>query len=201
MDDLQIVTLCIKGNSSAWTEFIKIYGSLAQRILGRYFRLEPHDVENVFQHVLIKLHDRGLANFRGKSKFEFRAYFKTIVLNEAKTYLHSESRFKNNIDDLYFHFGGVEDETVQSENLIENMKDPGAQPDQLSEYKEAFKLIDKMIEGYSLKDRQIFLFKIKGYKENEICELMGIPMGSVASSYSRMVEKITGELKKNGIEL
>ena len=41
-----------------------------------------------------------------------------------------------------------------------------------------------------MEHQQIFLMKAKGYKDREIAELLGIPGGTVASSYSRIVERL-----------
>ncbi|MHB8482517.1 MAG: RNA polymerase sigma factor [Nitrospiria bacterium] len=199
MNDLEIISRCVRGDQLAWEEFIKIYGSLAQKILRRYFSLGIQDIENVTQNVFIKLHDGGLIRFRGITPFEFRAYYKTIVLNEAKSYLRGENRWKNKIEDLFL-FPDNACEISESENGIEKIKDPYPQPDTETERKQAIKIVDRILENFSLKDRQIFLLKLKGCRENEISNLLEIPMGSVASSYSRMVEKIKTELKKNGID-
>jgi DNA-directed RNA polymerase specialized sigma24 family protein len=40
----------------------------------------------------------------------------------------------------------------------------------------------------SVKDQQILLFKIEGYTDTEIAELLDIPMGTVASRYNRAKE-------------
>jgi len=48
----------------------------------------------------------------------------------------------------------------------------------------------KQLQHLSLEHQQIFLMKAKGYKDREIAEFLGIPGGTVASSYSRIVERL-----------
>lgn len=200
MDNFDFIVQCKKGDSMAWERFIKTYGPLAQKIVRRYFSLALEDVENITQNVFIKLYEGGLAHFRGTTSYEFRAYYKTIVLNETKTYLQKENRWKDKIEDLFF----ISDETDENhpliKNSIENIEYQSPRPDQIAEGKETTQIVNKILQNFSLMERQLFLLKLKGYKEKEISKIIGIPMGSVASSYSRMVDKIQEALRKKGVD-
>ena len=48
-----------------------------------------------------------------------------------------------------------------------------------------------------LEQQQIFLMKAKGYKEREIADFLEIPEGTVASSYSRIVDKLKRALTRS----
>jgi len=196
MDSLEIIALCKKGDPRAWEGFIKQYGPFAQNIVRKYFPVGLEDLENITQNIFIKLYEGGMVHFRGTTLYEFRAYYKTIVLNETKSYLKNENRWKDKIEDLFPAFEDTDEEFLFTKNPIENIDNQSPKPDHIAEEKEMAKIVDKVLENFSLNERQVFLLKIKGYKEKEISKIVGIPMGSVASSYSRMVEKIQDLLKK-----
>lgn len=196
MDKLEIITLCKTGDPKAWEGFIKMYGPLAQNIVRKYCPVGFEDLENITQNVFIKLYEGGMVHFRGTTLYEFRAYYKTIVLNETKTYLKNENRWKDKIEDCFPSLDNQDEELLFTKNPIENIEHQSPKPDQIAEEKEIAKIVDKVLEKFSLVERQVFLLKLKGYKEKEIGKILGIPMGSVASSYSRMVEKIQELLKK-----
>jgi RNA polymerase sigma-70 factor, ECF subfamily len=200
MLDLDTIVQCKKGDSKSWEKFIKLYGPLAQAIARRYFSLTLEDIENITQNVFIKLFEGGLAHFRGTTEFEFRAYYKTIVLNEAKTYLQKEKRWKDKVEDLFLISDESVEDNILTKNPIENIEYPSPKPDQIAEGKEIILIIEKSLQNISLRERQLFLLKLKGYKEKDISQIIGIPMGSVASSYSRIIEKIQKSLKKNGMD-
>jgi DNA-directed RNA polymerase specialized sigma24 family protein len=44
------------------------------------------------------------------------------------------------------------------------------------------------LEQLTIRERQILLYKIEGYKDREIGELLDISLGSVAGSYNRIRE-------------
>lgn len=200
MDNLDIIDRCKEGDSIAWERFIAAYGPLAQQIVRRYFSLPLEDIENITQNVFIKLYDGGIAQFRGTTVYELRAYYKIIVLNETKTYLQKENRWRDKIEDFSF----VSDETGSDDYLTgipgDNIENRYPIPDRFAEGKEAARIVDQILGKYPLRERQIFFLKLKGYKEKEISEMTGIPMGSIASSYSRMIDKIQEALKRNGLD-
>ena len=52
------------------------------------------------------------------------------------------------------------------------------------------------VKTFPLVDQQIFIMKFKGYKDEEIKEILGVPLGTVASKFSRIKTKIAEELEK-----
>ena len=56
-------------------------------------------------------------------------------------------------------------------------------PDKAAEVKD---LLARVMEGLSIEEKQILVYKAEGYKDHEIAELLGIPMGTVASRYNRI---------------
>jgi RNA polymerase sigma factor (sigma-70 family) len=187
-DVISVIEGCIRGEVPFWNTFVKEFGSMAENILRKFSDIASHDRENIIQNVFIKLFRGGLSNFQGSTKYEFFKYFKTIVIHEGISYLKSEGKDKGNIS-----LNGEDSAGVSLKELIPN-QDPLSSPDLIAEGKEALKIIQKVMEGFPLLDQQIFWMKLQGYKDEEIKKILGIPLGTVASKYSRIRTKIVEAL-------
>ena len=99
VDDMQsVVRGCLSGNETAWTAFFTEYASIAMNILNRRLGdLSLDEKEDIIQNTFSKLLKGGLKNFRGSTMYEFLAYFKRIVMNEALTYLKSGRERKDTV--------------------------------------------------------------------------------------------------------
>lgn len=187
-DVISVIEGCIRGEEPFWNTFVKEFGSMAENILRKFSDIASHDRENIIQNAFIKLFRGGLSNFQGSTKYEFFKYFKTIVIHEGISYLKSEGKDKGNIS-----LNGEDSAGVSLKELIPN-QDPLSSPDLIAEGKEALKIIQKVMEGFPLLDQQIFWMKLQGYKDEEIKKILGIPLGTVASKYSRIRTKIVEAL-------
>jgi len=187
-DVISVIEGCIRGEEPFWSTFVKEFGSMAENILRKFSDIASHDRENIIQNVFIKLFRGGLSNFQGSTKYEFFKYFKTIVIHEGISYLKAEGKDKGNIS-----LNGEDSAGVSLKELIPN-QDPLSSPDLIAEGKEALKIIQKVMEGFFLLDQQIFWMKLQGYKDEEIKKILGIPLGTVASKYSRIRTKIVEAL-------
>ena len=199
LDTLQLIEQCSKGDNNAWEVFIKKYGPMGMNILRKFNDLDDFGRENILQNVFVKLIKGGIVNFRGTTRYEFLKYYKVIVVNETQSYLKTETRWKNNIHDL-LAFPMEMGDSIDEESLgLVGYKDEQPGPQQITEGKEIFKFLQKILKQYPLKDQEIFTLKVKGYKDKEISQLLEIPMGTVASRYSRIIEKVREEFVKLGI--
>lgn len=192
-DVLLVIEGCLRGEERAWNIFVKQFGSMAENILRKFSDLVPHDRENIIQNVLIKLFKEGLSNFRGSTKYEFFKYFKTTAINEGISYLKSEGKDKGNVS-----LNGEDSEGLSLKDFIPN-QDPLSRPDLTAEGKETLNIIQKVMEGFPLLDQQTFWMKVQGYKDEEIKKILGIPLGTVASKYSRIRTKIIEILGERSI--
>ena len=188
-DVILVIGGCIRGEERAWNTFAKEFGSMAENILRKFSDLVSHDRENIIQNVFIRLLKGGLSNFQGTTKYEFFKYFKRIVTNEAISYLKSEGRNKK-VDSLNGEVNGENSEgsPVKLKDLIPNQKH--LSPDLVAEERETLDIIQKIMKEFPLLDQQIFWMKLQGYKDEEIKKILGIPLGTVASKYSRVRTKI-----------
>jgi RNA polymerase sigma-70 factor (ECF subfamily) len=192
-DVLLVIQGCLKGEARAWNNFVKEFGSVAQNITRKFTNLAPYDRENIVQNVFVKLLRGGLQDFQGTTKYEFLKYFKKIVINEGISYFKTQRRSKEDIS--------LNGEVLEGLSLKELISDqnPHSRPDLTVEEKEVLNLISTILKAFPLADQQIFIMKFKGYKDEEIKEILGVPLGTVASRFSRMKTKVAEELEKTKI--
>jgi RNA polymerase sigma-70 factor (ECF subfamily) len=75
-------------------------------------------------------------------------------------------------------------------------------PDELSDQKRARELLNRVLEDMTLELRTVFiLFELEGLRSPEIAEMVGVPLGTVASrlrrareAFRELVQKHTGGL-------
>lgn len=185
-DVLSIINACLSDdNAAAWNSLIHRFGGIALNILnGKFGDLSRQRKEDIVQNVCLKLVRGGLKNFRGSSKYEFLSYFKTIVINEARTYLKSEMEHSESTS--------IEEEGEYSEEHGWTLQVPDDRPspaDQV-EQNEFIRLIYGALDGVPLEAKQIFLMKAEGHKDKDVADILGVPLGTVASAYSRMKDKL-----------
>ena len=189
-DVLLVIRGCLAGEAPAWDNFVKEFGSVAENITRKFTNLAPYDRENIIQNVFVKLLRGGLEDFQGTTKYEFLKYFKKIVINEGISYFKSQRKAKENIS--------LNGEVLEGLSLNELISDqnPHSRPDLAMEEKEALNLIATVLKAFPLADQQIFIMKFKGYKDEEIKEILGVPLGTVASKFSRIKTKIAEQMEK-----
>ena len=198
-DVLLVIRGCLQGEERAWNLFAKEFGSLAKNILKKYSDLTLQDRENIRQNVFEKLLRGGLGNFHGLTKYEFFKYFKTIVIREGISYLKSEGRDKKDVSlNGEVKVNGEEgSEGSFLIDLIPNQKH--LSPELVAAERETLDIIQKIMKEFPLLDQQIFWMKFQGYKDEEIKKILGIPLGTVASKYSRIRTKIIEILGERSI--
>ncbi len=183
-DVLLVIRACLSADAAAWKVFFTEYAPVAINILSRAIPdLSAHEKEDIAQNTFSKLLKGGLRNFRGSTRYEFLAYLKQIVLNEARTYLKSEKDWRGR---LSF------DEEADRGRLgsSEEVTDGNAEPYSVTKREEQMQIINTVLEGSPLETRQVLLMKMEGYKDREIADILGISLGTVASRYARVKERI-----------
>jgi len=187
---LSLINACLKGNEEAWHLFIKQYGKIVRGCLSGYFRGDAAKIDDVTQQVCIKLWKAGLRDFRGTNRYQFLSYLKLITVNEAKTYLRLTAGRGREVS--------IDQDPASSDDprpATEIVSDT-PNPEQTTSARERLQILTNHLHDLSLEQQQIFLMKAKGYKEKEIGDLLGIPEGTVASSYSRIIAKLKNALTR-----
>jgi RNA polymerase sigma factor (sigma-70 family) len=188
---LSLIGACVQGEPNAWDLFVGQYGKIVRGCLAVYFRSRAERVDDVAQQVFIKLWKAGLKDFRGTSRFQFLSYLRLITINEAKTYLRSRIRENSEVS--------IDQDAVSGDNVKSiteiTSEDPG--PERTAIARQGIGILAIQLRALSLEHQQIFLLKAKGYTDNEIGKILGIPDGTVASSYSRIIERLRKGLQSD----
>ena len=83
------------------------------------------------------------------------------------------------------------------EELADEIEDPRAPPDESSELREARALLDRILESMAIELRAVFvLFEIDEHSQAEIAELLGLPVGTVASRLRRAREEFDARVAR-----
>jgi RNA polymerase sigma-70 factor (ECF subfamily) len=81
----------------------------------------------------------------------------------------------------------------QSETTESTVSSPLPGPDELSDQKRARELLNRVLDSMPLELRTVFiLFELEGLRSPEIAELVGVPLGTVASRLRRARESFRG---------
>ena len=180
---LSLIDACLNGKDEAWHVFVGDYGKVVRGCLSGYFRGNDQKIDDVTQQVFIKLWRSGLKDFRGTNRYQFLSYLKLITINEAKTYFRLTAAHGKEIS-------LDQDPASDDPSLGTEIPSEAPNPEEQTVAREGVDRVAKQIQELSLEHQQIFLMKAKGYKDREIADLLGIPGGTVASSYSRIVERL-----------
>jgi RNA polymerase sigma factor (sigma-70 family) len=187
---LSLIEACLKGEEKGWHAFVSDYGKVVRGCLLGYFRGNPQKIDDVTQQVFIKLWKAGLKDFRGTNRYQFLSYLKLITINEAKTYLRLTA-------------GRVREVSIDRDPASSDDPRPVTEivsgtpnPEQTTSARERLEILTGHLHDLPMEQQQIFLMKAKGYKEKEISDLLGIPEGTVASSYSRIIAKLKNALTR-----
>jgi len=176
---------CLSGNETAWSAFFTEYAPIAMNILShRLGDLSLDEKEDIIQNTFSKLLKGGLKNFRGSTRYEFLAYFRRIVLNEALTYLKSGREWKDT--------ASLDQERDRDQPESPQLEVHDGNPEAYAGAKkhEQLQIITTVLEGSPVETKQVVLMKMEGYKDREIADILGISPGTVASKYSRIKEKV-----------
>jgi len=198
MIDDTIVTIrkCLDGDEKAWKLFVKDFAPLAKNILLNTYVFQKIEQDDIIQNVFEKLIRGGLKHFQGASQYEFLKYFKIIVINEAKSCKSSENKASETIHlDNRLNLKDRAHGEEEAPALIDAIQDQNrnSRPDCVVEDRDLLEKVARIMKTFPLLDQEIFLMKVKGYKDDDIKTILKIPMGTVASKYSRIKNKIAEE--------
>jgi len=181
---MALISACLHGKEDAWHLFINKYGKIVRGCLSGFFRGDAPKIDEVTQQVCIKLWKAGLRDFRGTNRYQFLSYLKLVTVNEAKTYLRLTAARTREVS--------INQDPPSRDNPGSGteIQSGTPNPEQTASARERIKILTSHLHDLPLAQQQIFLMKAKGFKEKEISELLGVPEGTVASSYSRTLAKL-----------
>jgi RNA polymerase sigma factor (sigma-70 family) len=170
-DLLAVVEKCKGGDEAAWDQLVFECEKIIRTYSIMKFRSAVADeIDEITQKVWVRLLRGGIANFRGRTQGQFLAYLRTITINVGNT---------------HFARRNVVSETAQPEMV-------SADPDPEMEilFQRQIATLRECLKELPQKHQEIAWMKAKGYKDREIQEILGMPLGTVAVSYARLKAKL-----------
>jgi RNA polymerase sigma factor (sigma-70 family) len=175
-DIIHFVQACIAGDSDHWDRV----RTIALNFLRSRNSAQVEDHSDIIQNVIIKL-IHGLHHFNGNTEKELRKFINVTTMREAVSYYRKNARHQSH-DSLDQSLNDDSDCT-----LHDRLPDDRLDPAEVSAIRD---LLQKASVQLSVRDMQIVLFKAEGYKDREIAEILGLTIGGVGVTYSRIKESL-----------
>jgi len=89
---------------------------------------------------------------------------------------------------------------LQGDEILEGHPDRGPDPEQIASTREVRRILDRILDGLAEDVREIFvLYELEGQTSSEISEILGIPMGTVASRLRRAREEFQSAARRHHV--
>ena len=175
--DEELIYRFQEGNNNAYNEIVRRYKdrliNFVYRYVGNY-----DDSEDIVQDTLVKVY---VSKHLYKEVAKFSTWIYTIAINLAKTKLIKKQKYK------VFSISTV----YEDEEKDFDIKDEAYLPDvdANSKFQEAY--IQKALESIPENYRKLVILRdVEDFSYEEICEMTGLPMGTVKSRINRGREKL-----------
>ncbi len=180
--DEELIYRFQEGNNNAYNEIVRRYKdrliNFVYRYVGNY-----DDSEDIVQDTFVKVY---VSKHLYKEVAKFSTWIYTIAINLAKTKLIKKQKYK-----VFSISTAYEDEEKDFD-----IKDEAYLPDvdANSKFQEAY--IQKALESIPENYRKLVILRdVEDFSYEEICEMTGLPMGTVKSRINRGREKLQKLLK------
>jgi RNA polymerase sigma factor (sigma-70 family) len=162
MDEMSLITGCIKGNQIAQKTLFDSFSPKFFALCLRYMK-STDDAEDVLQEGMVKIFTK-LPEYKGKGSFE--GWMRRIVVNTCLDQIRKNQKLKFDVS-----IDKEEYKLSMNAHILENMS-----------ANELIEEIKKMPPGY----RVVFnMFAIEGYSHQEIAEKLGVKESTSKSQYLR----------------
>ncbi|NIS76227.1 MAG: sigma-70 family RNA polymerase sigma factor [Deltaproteobacteria bacterium] len=187
-EDEKLVNLCKKGDMDAFEALVRKHQkrvfNVAYRMVGSY-----DEASDIAQEAFIAVY-RGIKKFEGRAKFSTWVY--TITINTAKNRLSQlkarRAREPASIEDPIRTAGGEIHAEPRS-------KEPSALD--MLETREFEERVKECIDALDTDFREVIVLRdMQGLTYGEICEVLGVPQGTVKSRLFRARDSLKECLKK-----
>jgi RNA polymerase sigma-70 factor (ECF subfamily) len=180
--DEQLISSFQNGDEEAFAEIVKRYKDKLSNFLYRYVG-SYDDSQDIAQDTLIKVY---VSKHLYKEVAKFSTWIYTIAINLAKTKIIKKQKFK------VFSLNSVSDEGEREFDI----PDEAYLPDVNANGKIQNYYIQRALESIPVKYRKLVILRdIEDFSYEEICDITGLPMGTVKSRINRGREKLQLLLK------
>ena len=173
MDEMSLITGCIKGNQIAQKTLFDSFSPKFFALCLRYMK-STDDAEDVLQEGMVKIFTK-LPEYKGKGSFE--GWMRRIVVNTCLDQIRKNQKLKFDVS-----IDKEEYKLSMNAHILENMS-----------ANELIEEIKKMPPGY----RVVFnMFAIEGYSHQEIAEKLGVKESTSKSQYLRARASLKERISK-----
>jgi len=182
LTDEELITLFQQGSADAYNEIVARYKDKLVNFVYRYVG-NYDDCEDIAQETLIKVYT---SKHLYKEIAKFSTWIYTIAINLAKTKILKKNKMRT------FSLSEAYDE----EDKDFDIPDEAFTPDTDANSKFLNQHIQNALNQISENYRQLVILRdIEDLSYEEICEITGLPMGTVKSRINRGREKLQELLK------
>lgn len=178
IDDRTLVKNVMAGDMQAFRLLIHQHERLVSHMIGRIVKREE-EVQELCQDVFMRVHDR-LGEFNFQSKLS--TWIATIAYRHAINHLRKEKMM----------FSEIPDEERFSKSFVEMDN-----PESLTEDKDMDTFVLRLIEELPVQYKTILtLYHVQNMSYPEICEITGMPEGTVKNYLFRARNLLKEKVKK-----
>ncbi|MCX8053006.1 MAG: sigma-70 family RNA polymerase sigma factor, partial [Armatimonadetes bacterium] len=180
----QVVERVLNGEIDAFSALVERYQDRIYSVALNYVS-NPEDAVDIAQETFIKAYSK-LRSFDSASAFYTWLY--RIAVNTAIDYLRKrKSRLADSLDDEKFTESGFEPES----------RDPSADPEGVAARREEARMLRKALARLSDKLRTVIvLHDVEGLSQEEVADVLKVPVGTVKSRVSRARTELRYVLRK-----
>jgi RNA polymerase sigma factor (sigma-70 family) len=178
IDDRTLVGNVLSGDVQAFRLLIHRHEKLVSHMVGRIVK-NTEEIEELCQDVFLKVHDK-LGDFNFQSKLS--TWVATIAYRHAINHLRKEKML----------FSDIPDEESFNKNFVENEN-----PESLAEERDLDGFVMKLIDNLPVQYKTIItLYHVQNMTYPEICEVTGMPEGTVKNYLFRARNLLKERVKK-----
>lgn len=178
--EADLVARMREGDSEAWREFLRRYGRLI-RYLGRRLRLDPEELDDLFQGVSIQIH-RKLGTLEDPGRLVSWTY--SVALNEGRQMLRRRRPTES-----------IDQEAILRQ--VEAERSPEATTDELREATDDTERLRSALLGIDERCRLLLTalyFRDPRPSYEEVSQEFGIAVGSIGPIRGRCLERLSRQL-------
>ncbi len=176
---LSLVEAFKNGTKEASSSLIQECGKIIRACLLKYCRGRPEEIDDITGEVWVKLFRGGLKDFSGASQYQFLAYLKKITINEANTHFRLRGKPKQEVSADRFANPNDKGQPIE-------ITDEATGPEEIIILKSEVDGLRECLKNLTVVQQEIAMMKAREYKDAEIAEIFGMPLGTVAVSWSRL---------------
>lgn len=180
--DEQLILRFQEGDTDAYTEIVNRYKNRLTNFVYRYVG-NFDECEDVVQDTFVKVY---VSKHLYKEIAKFSTWIYTIAINLAKTKAIKKQKYK------VFSLSEAYDDEDKDFDIRDESFLPDSDANAMIQNKHIQKALDSIKEEYR---RLVILRDVEDFSYEEICDMTGLPMGTVKSRINRGREKLQILLK------